>query len=308
MSISINQRNCLVSRKNLGLPDCIVEAGRPVGFILVPDGWSLDLATGVFDLDYVNSVIQTGEFVPVLGAVEFTNNTPESTTEEFQGGIKSIVRQGLPEFTFKFIKGGWKYASALYTYNSQQAFDILIVHENGVISGSTNGTVLRGFDLGMLNTGTYMFTDGNASGYVNVMMQLINADQYNREVAMLTPDALDFNPTSDLFPVTDIVMTGTADASAGLIYLSARFAMNEASILGGISTTNLRVTLNGVEDTVIGCTYNNTSSNYEIEISTGIVAGNKVVVQLYDSVASVATAKIGTKFYKGATPEITVTA
>ena len=305
MSILINQRNCLVSRKNLGFSDCIVEAGRPVGFILVPDGWSLELETDTFNLTYVNSQIQLGNFIPILGAVEFTNNTPESTTEEYQGGIKSVVRQGLPEFTFKFIKGGWKYASALYTYNSQQAFDILIVHENGVISGSTNGTVLRGFDLGMLNTGTYMFTDGNASGYVNVMMQLINADQYNREVAMLTPDALDFNPTSDLFPITDIVMTGTADASDGIIYLSARFAMNEASILGGISTSNLRVTLNGVEDVVISCTYNSTTSKYEIEITTAIVVGNKVVVQLYDSVASVDTAKIGTKFYKGATPEIT---
>ena len=308
MSISINQRNCLVSRQNLGLPDCIVEAGRPVGFILVPDGWSLDLSTGVFDLDYVNSVIQTGEFVPVLGAVEFTNNTPESTTEEFQGGIKSVVRQGLPEFTFKFIKGGWKYASALYTYNSQQAFDILIVHENGVISGSTNGTVLRGFDLGMLKTGTYMFTDGNTSGYVNVMMQLINADQYNREVAMLTPDVLDFNPTSDLFPITDIVMTGTADASDGKIYLSARFAMNEASILGGLSSSNLTLTIDGVSDTVSGYNYNTSTLKYELTPSSTLTVGQKVVVQLYDFDTSVATAKIGSKFYKGATPEITVTA
>lgn len=308
MSISINQRNCLVSRKNLGFSDCVVEAGRPVGFILVPEGWSLELETDTFNLTYVNSQIQAGNFVPVLGAVDFTNNTPDPTTEEYQSGIKSVVRQGLPEFTFKFIKGGWKYASALYTYNSQQAFDILIVHENGVVSGSSNGTVLRGFDLGMLNTGTYMFTDGNASGYVNVMMQLINADQYNREVAMLTPDVLDFNPTSDLFPITDIVMDGTADASDGKVYFSAKFAMNEASVLGGISTTNLRVTINGVEDVVTSCTYNSTTSKYEIEITSAIVVGNKVVVQLYDAVNSVATAKIGSKYFKGATSEITVTA
>lgn len=308
MSIAINQRNCLTSRKNLGLPDCIVEAGRPVGFILVPDGWSLNLTTDTFNLEYVNTQIQLGRFVPVLGAVEFTNNTPESTTEEFQGGIKSVVRQGLPEFTFKFIKGGWKFASALYTYNSQQAFDILIVHENGVISGSSNGTVLRGFDLGMLNSGTYMFTDGNTSGYVNVMMQLVNADQYNREVAMLTPDALDFNPTSDLFPITDIVMTGTANASDGKIYLSARFAMNEASILGGLSSSNLTLTIDGVSDTVSGYNYNTSTLKYELFPTSALIAGNKVVVQLYDFDTPVDTAKIGTKFYKGATPEITVTA
>ena len=153
-----------------------------------------------------------------------------------------------------------------------------------------------------------MFTDGNASGYVNVMMQLINADQYNRDVAMLTPDALDFNPTSDLFPITDIVMTGTADASDGKIYLSAKFAMNEASVLGGISTSNLKATINGVEDTIVNCAYNSTIAKYEVNLTTSLTVGDKLVIQLYDSVASVATAKIGSKYYKGATSEITVVA
>lgn len=308
MSILINQRNCLVSRRNLGLSDCIVEAGRPVGYVLVPDGWSLNLTTDVFDLAYVNLQIQLGNFVPVLGAVEFTNNTPESTTEEYQGGIKSVVRQGLPEFTFKFIKGGWKYASALYTYNSQQAFDILIVHENGAISGSTNGTVLRGFDLGMLNTGTYMFTDGNTAGYVNVMMQLVNADQYNREVAVLTSDALDFNPTSDLYAITDIVLAGTADASDNKVYITASFAMNEASKLAGIASSNLKLTINGVDNAIVSTTYNSTSGKYEIVPTATLVAGQKVVVQLYDVSESVDTANINNKYYKGATPEITVVA
>jgi hypothetical protein len=305
MSVLINQKDCLVSRKNLGIPDCIVEVGIPRGFIIVPKGWSINLETETFNLAYVNEQIQEGNFVPVMGAVEFTNNTPEPTTEEAQGGILSVVRNGLPQFAFKFWKGGWKFASALYSYNSQQAFDLLLAFENGAIAGATNGTILSGFDMGMLNTGTYMFTDGNAQSSVTVSMQLINQDQYNRDVAILTPDVLDFKVTTDLFPITDIVMSGTA-AAGGDVIVSATFDMNQAVALGGISTSNLRLTINGVVDTIVSVTYDSVNKTYAVEPTTALVASDSVVVQLYDAVNVVDVAKIGTKFYKGATPAITV--
>jgi len=307
MSVLINQKDCLVSRKNLGIPDCIVEVGIPRGFIVVPKGWSIDLSADTFDKAYVDDQIQQGLFVPVMGAVEFTNNTPEPTTEEAQGGILSVVRNGLPQFAFKFWKGGWKFASALYSYNSQQAFDLLLAFENGAIAGATNGTTFSGFDLGMLNSGTYMFTDGNAQSSVTVSMQLINQDQYNRDVAILTPDVLDFNVTSDLFPITDIVMTGTA-AAGGDVIVAASFDMNQAVTLGGIATSNLRLTINGVVDTIASVTYDSVNKTYAVEPTTPLVAAQSVVVQLYDTVNTVDVAKIGNKYYKGATASIVVTA
>lgn len=307
MSVLINQKDCLVSRKNLGIPDCIVEVGIPRGFIIVPKGWSINLESATFDKAYVDDQIQQGNFVPVMGAVEFTNNTPEPTTEEAQGGILTVVRNGLPQFAFKFWKGGWRFASALYSYNSQQAFDLLLAFENGAIAGATNGTVFSGFDMGMLNSGTYMFTDGNTQSSVTVSMQLVNQDQYNRDVAILTPDVLDFNVTSDLFPITDIVMTGTA-AAAGDVIVSASFDMNQAVVLGGIASSNLRLTINGVVDVITGVTYDSVTKTYSVTPTTALVASDSVVVQLYDSVNAVDVAKIGTKYYKGATPAITVTA
>lgn len=301
MSILLNQRDCLTSRNNLGLPDCIVEVGIPKGFIIVPKGWSLNLTTGTFDLAYVNDQIQQGNFVPVLGAVEFTNSTPEPTTEEYQGGVMSVVRNGLPQFAFKFIKGGWKFASALYSYNSQQAFDILLVFANGAVAGATNGTSITGFDLGMLNTGTYMFTDGAASGHVTVTMQLIDADQYNSNVAILTADVLDFKPNTDLFPITDIVLTARADASDAKVYFKAKFKMNTATTLGGIAIANLKSIVNGVTDTItpLSLSYNSVTDEYSYTPTAVLVATNTVVVQLYDTVNAIDTAKIGTKYYKG---------
>ena len=299
--VNINQRNCLTTRKNLGIPDCIVEVGIPSGFIIVPKGWSLNLSTDTFDKDYVNDQIQQGNFVPVLGAVEFTNGTPEPTTQEFQGGFKEVVRNGLPEFTFKYTRGGWKFASALYSYNSTQAFDILLAFRNGAIAGASNGTTLTGFDLGMLNSGTYMFTDGSNKGYVNVMMQLVDADQYNLNVAVLTPDSLDFNVNAEIFPVTDIIITGRADATDdNKLYVKFKFAMNEASLLGGVAAANLKVTTNGVANPISGAiAFDSITKEWTITTTNPVVLDDQNVVQLYDVANTVACAKIGNKYYAG---------
>lgn len=301
-----NQKDCLTTRKNLGLPDCILQEGRLTGFIMTPKGWAINLTTDAFDLEYVNEQIQLGNFIPVLGAVEATNNTPEATTEEYQGGVMSVVRNGLPNFTFKFLKGGWKFANALYSYNSFQAFDVLFVFSSGAVAGATNGTTLSGFDLGMLNSGTYMFTDGNTSASVSVTMQLINETQFNRDVALLDASILDFNVNSDINPITDIVMTGRADVSSDKVYFKPTFNMNQSTTLGGIAIANLRVTIDGTATTIVALslTYNSTTKEYEFEPTDAFTTSSSIVVQLYDSVNSVATAKIGTRYYKGATSAI----
>jgi hypothetical protein len=301
-----NQKDCLTTRKNLGLSDCILQEGRLTGKILVPKGWSINLTTDVFDKDYVNEQIQLGNFIPILGAVEATNNTPEATTEEYQGGVMSVVRNGLPQFTFKYLRG-WLFANALSTYNSFQAYDVLFVFSSGAIAGATNGTTFSGFDLGMLNAGTYMFTDGSTSASVSTTIQLMNETQFNRDVAILDASVLDFNVNADIFPITDIVMTGRADVSDAKVYFKAKFATNQSSVLGGIAIANLRVTVSGTVDTITAgsLTYNSTTQEYSFTPTATLTTSTPVVVQLYDSVNSVACAKIGNKYYKGATDSIT---
>lgn len=299
--VLINQKDCLVSRKNLGLSDCIIQEGRLTGFIIVPKGWAIDLILDTFNLLYVNAQIQLGNFIPILGAIEATNGTPEATPEEYQGGIKSIARNGLPEYSFKYLKGGWKFASALYTYNSFQAFDVLFVFSSGAIAGATNGTTFSGFDLGMLNSGTYMFTDGATSASVTVSMQLLNETQFNRDVAILDSGSLDFKVNTDVSPITDIVITARADASEAKVYFKPVFEMNRATTLGGLAIANLRSTVNGVVDTITAASlsYNAITKEYQYTPTTVLIVGSTVIVELYDTVTAVSAGKIGTKFYKG---------
>lgn len=305
--VLINQKDCLISRKNLGLSDCIIQEGRLTGFIITPKGWAINLTTDTFNLAYVNNQIQLGNFVPVLGAIEATNGTPEATTEEYQGGVKAVVRNGLPEYTFKYLKGGWKFASALYTYNSFQSFDVLYVFSSGAIAGATNGTTFSGFDLGMLNSGTYMFTDGATSSSVSVTMQLINEVQFNRDVALLDSSVLDFKVNTDINPITDIIITGRADVSDAKVYFKPVFETNQSTTLGGIAIANLRSTINGVVDTItaLSLSYNASTKEWSYTPTAVLTTSSTVLVELYDSSNAVNAAKIGTKYYKGISASIT---
>ena len=173
--VLINQKNCNNTTKNLGVPDCVINNGRITGMIAVAPDWTIDTTSGTIDQTTVNDLIQDGTFIPILGAVEVVNGTPEPTTEEYQGGIMSVVRNGLPMFTFKFLKG-WAYARALYSMNSFQSYKLLLVFEDGSIAGALDGNTFSGYSLGMLNTGTFMHTDGSVSGYVNTVVQLTSTD------------------------------------------------------------------------------------------------------------------------------------
>lgn len=304
--IAINQKDCATSIKNLGLADCIIQNGRVVGKILTSPDWSIDTTSGTLDLAAVNDLIQDGTFIPVLGAVEAVNGTPEATTEEFQGGVMSVVRDGLPMFTFKFLKG-WGYARALYSLNSFQQYKLLLVHEDGSISGTVNGTTFSGFSLGMLNTGTYFFTDGSVSGYVNTVVQMTSTDEFNLNAATIDRSALGFD-ANQLQPVTDIVMTGRADASEGLVYFKAKFAMNQAQNLGGIAIANLKSTVNGTVDTItaLSLSYNSTTEEWSYEPTATLAAADTVTVELVDGAITVA--KIGTRYFKGKTGTIVTVA
>lgn len=310
MANIINQKNCLTARKNLGFGDCIVEMGQITGPILVPKGWSIDLAVDTFDKDYVNEQIQAGNFNPILGASEFTDNTPEATIEEFQGGVKNVVRNGLPEFGFKYTRGGWLLANALSSWNSNEAYDILIVSKNGNIAGVDLGDgVFGAFDGGMINAGSYKQTDGAVSGSVMLTIQLLDESQYNSNVAILDRVALGFNASTEIFPLTDVLLlNGTADASDNKIIFNAVFSMNPAETVKGLDLANFKVYVDGIASPVSVSTYNTLTGKYELSLTTPPTAGDLIVVELYDDVAGYPATKVGQRYYKGKSASITTVA
>lgn len=82
--------------------------------------------------------------------------------------------------------------------------------------------------------------------------------------------------------------------------------MNQASPLMGVAIANLRASVNGVSDTITpaSLTYDAVTNEYSFVPTTAVVIGQSWVVQLYDTVNTIDVAKIGQRYYKGATKAI----
>jgi len=304
MAVLINNVNCSTTRKGLGLPDCIIQEGRPTGFIAVKKGWSILLSSGSFNKTYIQSKVADETFAPFVGCVEYTDNTPEATVEEFQGGVKSVVRNGLPEFNFKFKKG-YAFQSASYSYNSFQAYDYLLVFASGAIMGakSADGLSLKAFDGGMLNTMSYKFNDGTVGASTGVGFQLLSDREFNLDGALIDSSNLDINVNTELFGIADITITGTADVSNGTIVVTPVFTVNPSIALTGCDADNFGITVDSVEDAIDGAVPESPSGTYTITPTATMTTSTPVVVRLRNG--SVNVAQIVNRFYKGTSGIIT---
>jgi hypothetical protein len=302
MATLINNANCTNIRLGIGLPNCLIQEGRPTGFMLTKPTWNFNPATETMDSDYVATNIQNGNFVPFLNAVEFLDNTPEAVTEEYQGGVKNVVRNGKQEYTFKFIKG-FAGAKAMYSYNSFQAYGFALIFETGAILLTGDSAEIKGIKAGMVNSTSYKFNDGNASSFSSVMFQAMNENEINKDGVLIDGSQFDFN-FNDLNPIMDVTVTGSAVIGGNITAKVVATANTAVSILG-LQASNFRLTVNGVVDAISGAIVDNGDGTYVITPTATLTGSDSVVVQTYDSTAVVAVAKLGDRFYKGTSVAIT---
>ena len=289
--------DCTTSRFGSGLEACQAIEGLPNGVILVPKGWSLEKATDTFDKAYVQEQCQLGNFIPLVGCFEMVSETPDATTQESQSGLMEVVRQGKPTFTATF-KQGLAFQKIAYSYNSYQQYDTLITYETGYIkcAESVDGTQIRGLTTGMLNTNGYTENNGTTSASTILKFQVTNPFEYNQYVNLLTD--LDFDPNSELFGITDVNIVGRADNSENRIYIKPTWKWNDLFTITGLASANLRITVGGVTNAIVGAiTYNATTKEYAITPTATLAAADVVTVTLADG--AVNTAKVGNKFYSG---------
>ena len=298
--------DCTTSSFGSGLEACQAIEGLPNGVILVPKGWSLEKATDTFDKAYVQEQCQLGNFIPLVGCFEMISETPDATTQESQSGLLEVVRQGKPTFTATF-KQGLAFQKIAYSYNSYQQYDTLITYETGYIkcAESVDGTQIKGLTTGMLNTNGYTENNGTTSASTILKFQVTNPFEYNQYVNLLTD--LDFDPNSELFGITDVNIVGRADASDNKVYIKPTGKWNDLFTITGLAAANLRLTVGGVTNAIVGAvTYNATTKEYAITPTATLVAADVVTVTLADGVIN--TAKVGNKFYSGTTGNVVTVA
>jgi hypothetical protein len=294
--------DCSISRLGSGIESCQAIEGLPNGVILTPKGWSLNKATDTFNKAYVQSQIQLGNFIPLVGCFDAVSETPDATTQESQSGLMDVVRQGKPMFTYTF-KRGLAFQRIAFSYNSFQQYDALITYETGYIKcvESADGTQVKGLSIGMFNTNGYSENTGAASASTVLKFQITDPFEYNRYAILLTN--LDFT-TSELNGITDCTVLGRADVSDAKVYAKVQWLHNEQFPITGLSSANFGLNINGVEDAISGAvTYNDLTDEYAITPTTALTTGSSVIVRLREG--SIDTAKLGNKFYRGVSKVIT---
>jgi len=308
--IQINALLCNKAVFGTGLVPCELKLKDFKSFIIVPNSWSVNVTSGTFDKEYVIAQIQAGIFVPFLNALEFTNNTPDVTTKEYQGGIMSVIRNGKPQYTFEYDNGiGWH--KAAYSYNSFQGYSVLLVDSTGTIvaASSVDGTILTGFKLSMLNTGTYTPQVGDETAKTLISFQIANEEQFNRRMALITAEEAGVDINSEISGVIGVTITGTASVANG-INVQVNAGNNTIFGIEGLTAANFRftdTTTNTVLD-IDSATPGTEPGSYVFVMDDPLVATHTIKVETYDLTASVATALVGeSQLYRGVSPAITVT-
>lgn len=296
--------NCQADRRNIGVEACVVKAGQKKGHIQIPKGWSIPIATVTFNKAYINAQIQNGTFKIIGGAYAVTTETADDTTQESTSGQLSVVRKGLPIVTTT-VKKGYEFHAGAFDMSADSIYDVLEIFETGVIGAalSNDGLSIGGNATGMYEVATFHDNNGSESASTMIKYQLTDVDQYNKQRVYLTN--LDFNPNTEINNIIDVTMTGRAVVAGNKIYVKAAWSRNLGVSILGLAATNFKVSINGVDSVITGSVvYDTTTKEYAITPTATMVASNTVVVKLYDAVALVDVASVGTKFYKGYTPSI----
>lgn len=292
----LDSKLCESDLKGTGLPECLQDLKRPVGVILTKKTWSEDVATTI-DKDYIVQKVQEGTFIPMINA-EFEQNTPEATTQELQDGTLLKIRDGKPQYNFNFYEkiGFQKIASS---YDSDRAFNVILVFSDDKLFLANNGTKVSGFKLGMFSVGTRLFNDGSNSGYTPVMMQLLDKKQFDNG-SVLEPE---FDVTNEVVGVVDTVIEGTAAAS-GDVTVSVKASANKSFDILGLGVDQFRLIVNGSSEVPTSVTFDDVNNEYAITPTSTLSVSDTVVVELYDSTVSAAVAKLGDQLYAGKSAEI----
>lgn len=298
--------DCQKDKRNIGVESCGVKAGNETGHIRMPKGFTIDLDTVTFDLDYVNDQIQQGNFEFITNCFSQITETPDDQTETSPLGKMAVTQKGLG-VTTSIVKKGYEFHASVYGEFSD-TYDVMPVFQNNIIQAArtgTTGNVIKGFSVGMYSIGGWQNTNGSVSAQTTIKYQFDDAYELNTMGVYLTN--LPFNANTGVNNIVDLTMTGRADVSNALVYVKAVWARNPQLKIATLSSANFKATIGGVPDTIVDVTYNPSTFEYEIELTTAFTISSSIVISTNDATASpaVGVAKVVNKFYKGTTSAIT---
>lgn len=312
----INAVNCDKDFLGTGIGSCEVFLNKEMdGVIITPKGWYLEVTNGnvPLTLEDLTVLVQKTTFDPVLGAVQFTDNTGDATTTDYTGGITAVVRNAKPTYQLRF-ESGLGFHTAAYSKNSFNQKNVLLVFGGTIVGAySPDGTRFYGLSMSMFNTQTLRLPAGDTRMGTLIDFQLSDEEQFNKRLAVLTADMLGFDVSSELQAIQSVTVTATATAGDPIL-VSVRSRNNTNYGIEALGAENFRI-VNTATDAVLAITSvtaTATEGNYSIVPTVALTQGQTIRIELYDNVADISTAVVDAttpvQLYKGQSAIITVAA
>lgn len=273
---------------------------------LLPSGTVLD-GSQTLNLAYVQTLQAQGNLIILKGIENFTDNTPDNVTEEFESGIKKHVRKAKYEFLAQFSKGMY-FNAALDYLNSDGSYDAILVDIEGNILGtqSTSGS-LKGFSLGMLQKSKLTWATDSTAQREGIMFQMTVPNEFDRDYVYVQNTQLDFNPET-LDGVNEIVLTLStpSDTDTSITVVAKR--KQDGGAFTGATFSNFLVQTGGTTTNPTAGSDSATAGTYVLTGITALSTGDVVTVRLYDNSNNRNIINLSTVMYKSNVSSETVVA
>ena len=273
--------NCAGSDVSTGKLGCNIQFGEPRHAIGLKAGYEIS-ASEDFNQAYINSLIQLGVAIPLIGASAFEDMSGEDSVFTYSSGIELQNLDGLPKYKLTFDEGHQFYKE-LSKLKGFKNLDFILGDNEGnwKMVKKSNGNY-KGFAAGQVLP---MMVKNKVSGgdieSKSVTIQFTNRKEWDIDYDILLRDNLendpeDFNGVNAVTLAFDVV---PSDADTTLTVSSILDADRKTPV-EGLDENDFLVTVN--DATVVISSVTEVNGIYTITIPS-ISLAEVVKVQLYDS-------------------------
>jgi hypothetical protein len=312
MAINLNSYgNCTTDLRGTGTRSCDIQTfGDVLGIALLQKGISFNVLT-----DTLNNALWLGrlkafQLFPFLGVYNFEQTTPDNEINTSSTGVLSKVRNGKPQFTFSFDKGGC-FHKALYDKSGKSRWDIAMLFDKGLLMATNQSeTQLKGFNMGLFDVETFRLVQGTDPQMSMAKIQLLDAEEFNQRFQFFTWEQLGFNAL-EVNGVVDTVVSVDTPVNDGddEVVLSVANACNVDDVILGLDET-ANWALGGTQATprtITGVAFDADTLKYTLTLSGVLAENDTIQPRLVSGSTSVAEDADGNLF-KGQSALITVAA
>jgi len=294
--------NCTTDLRGTGSRSCDIQTfGDVLGIGLFNKGFTLDAVADTIDEETWKDRIKAFGLFPFLGVYNFEQTTPDNEVNTSSTGVLSKVRNGKPQFSFSFDKGGC-FHKALYDKSGKSKWDLALLFDKGLLIATNQaGTKVKGFNMGLFDVETFKLVQGTDPQMSMAKIQLLDAEEFNLRHAFFTWEELLFNALEVEGVVdTKITVDTVVDGSTSIVFQVASACNNDDLITSLDEITNYVVTVGGVNNPVTAVTYSNSTGKYTATV-TALNEDDVVIIKLRDGSDDVAEDALGNLFKGQAT-------